>query len=143
MQISSLSGDFDDLNDASSLEAWRHRRLAAWMVILQPEAWRLGGTGSLDAGGNGRLGVLAVWMLVARMMRVGIRILMNDDRDESWKEVGRNSHTLGLRGARRMTGSTGTVLDVMVNAIVSNGKMVWEPGGERFTQIRPCGSSAL
>ena len=31
------------------LEAWR---LAAWMVILQPAAWRLGGAGSLDAGGN-------------------------------------------------------------------------------------------
>ncbi len=46
----------------------------------------LGGTGSLDACGNGRLGVLAAWLLVARMMRVGIRMLMNDDKDESWKE---------------------------------------------------------
>ena len=86
--------------EPGGLEAWR---LAAWMVILQPAAWRLGGTGSLDAGGNGRLGVLAVCMLVARMMRVGIRMLMNDDRDESWKEVGRNSHTLDTwRGWRIM-----------------------------------------
>ncbi len=50
--------------EAGGLEAWR---LAAWMVILQPAAWRLGGVGSLDAGGNGSLGVLAAWMLVARM----------------------------------------------------------------------------
>ena len=43
----------------------------------------------------------------------------------------------------RMTGSAGTVLDGMVNAIVSNGRRrVWEGGGERFTQVRPCGSSA-
>ena len=36
--------------EPGGLEAWR---LAAWMVILQPAAWRLGG--------------LAAWMLVARM----------------------------------------------------------------------------
>ena len=57
--------------------------MEAGSLILQPAAWRLGGTGSLDAGGNGRLGVLAAWMLVARMMIVGIRILMNDEKDES------------------------------------------------------------
>ena len=71
------------------------------MVLLKPEAWRLWGTGSLDAGGNEGLGVLAVWMLAVKMMRVGIR--MHDGRDESWREVGRNSHTLELRGARRIT----------------------------------------
>ena len=42
---------------------------AAWIVILQPAAWRLGG--------------LAAWMLMAMMMRVGMRMLMNDDKDES------------------------------------------------------------
>ena len=40
---------------------------------------------------------------------------------------------------RRMTGSAGTVLDVMVNAIVSNGRRVWEEGGGISTQVRPCG----
>ena len=55
-------------------KAWR---LAAWMVILQPAAWRLGGVGSLDAGGNGSLGVLAAWMLVARMIESG-----GEDADE-------------------------------------------------------------
>ena len=35
--------------EPGGLEAWR---LAAWMVIPQPAAWRLGGAGSLDAGGN-------------------------------------------------------------------------------------------
>ena len=35
--------------EPGGLEAWR---LAAWTVILQPAAWRLGGAGSLDAGGN-------------------------------------------------------------------------------------------
>ena len=44
MEAGSLDGD----STACSLEAW--------------------GTGSLVAGGNGRLGVLAAWMLVARMM---------------------------------------------------------------------------
>ena len=51
------------------LEAWG---LAAWMVIL-PAAWRLGG--------------LAAWMLMATMMRVGMRMLTNDDKDEDWKDV--------------------------------------------------------
>ena len=46
--------------------------LAAWMVILQPAAWRLGG--------------LAAWMLMAMMMRVGMRMLMNDDKDKDWKD---------------------------------------------------------
>ena len=66
--------------EPGGLEAWR---LAAWAVIVQPAACRLGGTGSFDTAGNGRLGVLAAWMLVARMMRVGTRMLMNDDKDES------------------------------------------------------------
>ena len=35
--------------EPGGLEAWG---LAAWMVILQPAAWRLGGAGSLDADGN-------------------------------------------------------------------------------------------
>ena len=35
--------------EPGGLEAWT---LAAVMVILQPAAWRLGGAGSLDAGGN-------------------------------------------------------------------------------------------
>ena len=52
--------------ELGGLEAWK---LADWMVILQPEAWRLGG--------------LAAWMLVVTMMRVGMRMLMNDDKDES------------------------------------------------------------
>ena len=56
------------------------------MAILQPAAWRLGGVGSLDAGGNGSLGVLAAWMLVARVMRVGMRMLMNGDEDGSLEE---------------------------------------------------------
>ena len=43
---------------------------------------------------------------------------------------------------RRMTGSAGTVLDVMVNAIVSYGRRVWGEGGEKSSQIRPRGSSA-
>ena len=60
--------------EAEGLEAWR---LAAWMAILQPAAWRLGGVGSLDAGGNGSLGVLAAWMLVARMIESG-----GEDADE-------------------------------------------------------------
>ena len=60
--------------EAGGLEAWS---LAAWMVILQPAAWRLGGVGSLDAGGNGSLGVLAAWMLVARMIESG-----GEDADE-------------------------------------------------------------
>ena len=66
--------------EAGGLEAWR---LAAWMVILQPAAWRLGGVGSLDAGGNGSLGVLAAWMLVARIIESGGEDLMNGDRDGS------------------------------------------------------------
>ena len=45
-------------------------------------------------------------------------------------EVGRTSHTLELRGARRMTGSAGIVLDVMVNTIVSKGRRVWEEGAK-------------
>ena len=60
--------------EPGGLEAWR---LAAWMAILQPAAWRLGGVGSLDAGGNGSLGVLAAWMLVARMIESG-----GEDADE-------------------------------------------------------------
>ena len=56
--------------EPGGLEAWG---LAAWMVILQPAAWRLGG--------------LAAWMLMAMMMRVGMRMLMNDDKDEDWKDV--------------------------------------------------------
>ena len=36
--------------ESGGLEAWG---LAAWMVILQPAAWRLGGAGSLDADGKG------------------------------------------------------------------------------------------
>ena len=47
------------------------------MVILQPAAWKLGGACSLDAGGNGSLGVLAAWMLVARMIESG-----GEDADE-------------------------------------------------------------
>ena len=73
----------------------------------------------MDAGGNGRLGVLAVWMLVARMMRVTIRMLMNNDRDESWKEVGRTSHTLELRGARRINYFTEDVLSYLVESQIS------------------------
>ena len=55
------------------------------MVILQPAAaWKLVGAGSSDACGNGSLGVLAAWMLVAaRMMRVVVRMVMNGDKDES------------------------------------------------------------
>ena len=36
-----------------------------------------------------------------------------------------------------MTGSAGTVLDVMVNARVSNGRRVWEEGCDKFYQVRP------
>ena len=54
--------------EPEGLDAWE---LVAWMLILQPAAWRLGG--------------LAAWMLMAMMMRVGMRMLMNDDREESWK----------------------------------------------------------
>ena len=57
---------------------------------------------------------MMMMMMMEMEMRVEMRMLMNDDKDESWKEVGRNSHTLELRGARRMTGSAGTVLDVVV-----------------------------
>ncbi len=35
--------------EPGALEAWD---LAAWMVILEPAAWRLGEAGSLDADGN-------------------------------------------------------------------------------------------
>ena len=49
-------------------------------------ACSLEAAGSLDAAGNGSFGVLAAWMLVARMMRVGIRMLMNDDKDKDWKD---------------------------------------------------------
>jgi len=52
--------------EPGGLEAWR---LAAWMVNLQPAAWRLG--------------ELAAWMLVAMMMRVGMRMLMDEDKDGS------------------------------------------------------------
>ena len=38
-----------------------------------------------------------------------------------------------------MTGSAGTVLDVMVNARVSNGRRVWGEGGEISTQVRLAG----
>ena len=44
------------------------------------------GTGSLEGGSQPaawRLGGLAAWMLMAMMMRVGMRMLMNDDRAES------------------------------------------------------------
>ena len=54
--------------EPEGLEAWG---LAAWMVILQP----------------GGLGGLAAWMLMALMMRVGMRMLMNDDNDEDRKDV--------------------------------------------------------
>ena len=65
--------------EAGGLEAWR---LAAW---------RMGGVGSLDAGGNESLGVvvvvvLAAWMLVARMMRMVVRMVMNGDKDGSWEQ---------------------------------------------------------
>jgi len=46
--------------------------------------------------GAGSLDGLAAWMLMAMMMRVGMRMLMNDDKDEDWKDV---SH------ARRQDGS--------------------------------------
>ena len=52
-------------------------------------------------------------------------------------KVERTSHTLEPGGARRMTGSAGKVLDVMVNAIVSNGRRVWGEGGEILPQVRP------
>ena len=57
-------------------------------------------------------------------------------------EVGRNSHTLDARRGRRMTGSAGTVLDVVVSCDSSNGRRVWGEGGEILTKIRPCGSPA-
>ena len=48
-KIRGLDDSMIRCNQAGGLEAWR---LAAWMVILQPAAWRLGGVGSLDAGGS-------------------------------------------------------------------------------------------
>ena len=56
--------------------------LAAWMVILQPAAWRLG--------------ELAAWMLMAKV-RVGMRLLVNDDKDEAWKDF---SHAQAWRAPR-------------------------------------------
>ena len=42
------------------------------------------GSGSLDGDSAAwRLGGLAAWMLMAMMMRVGMRMLMNDGKDES------------------------------------------------------------
>ena len=42
------------------------------------------GTGSFDSDSEAwRLGGLAAWMLMAMMMRVGVRMLLNDDKDES------------------------------------------------------------
>ena len=71
--------------EAGGLEAWR---LAAWMVILQPAAWRLGGVGSLDAGGNGSLGVLGAWMLVARMDFCDFRSISVRSGGESFPACG-------------------------------------------------------
>ena len=52
------------------------------MVILQPANWRLGGTGSLDADGNGDEGGG-----VDAVARVGVWMLMVGGKDESWKDV--------------------------------------------------------
>ncbi len=46
------------------------------------------GAGSFDGDPTDwRLGGLAAWMLIAMTMRVGMRMLMNDDKDEDWKHV--------------------------------------------------------
>ena len=66
-------------------------RLAAWMVILRPAVWRQLAAWMLLAMS---FGVLAAWMLVAMTMRVGRRMLMDDDKD--------GSYTLKLGGARRI-----------------------------------------
>ena len=36
--------------------------------------------------GSWRLGGLAAWMLMAMVMRVGMRMLMNDHKEKGWKE---------------------------------------------------------
>ena len=55
------------------------------------------------------------------------------------KEVGRNSHTLDARRGRRMTGSAGTAVDVLVTCDSSNGRRVWEEGGEISAASGHCG----
>ena len=47
-----------------------------------------GVTGSLEADGPAawKFGGLAAWMLIAMMMRMGMRMLINDDTEEGWKE---------------------------------------------------------
>ncbi len=48
-------------------------------------AWSMG-AGSLDGDSTVCSLELAAWMLMAMMMmRVGMRMLMNDDQDESWE----------------------------------------------------------
>ncbi len=59
----------------------------------------------------------------------------DDDGDISWKEVGKTSHTLDTRRGRRMTGSAGTAVDVLVTCDSCNGRRVWEEGGEKLPPI--------
>ena len=67
------------------------------------------------------------------MMRVGIRMLMNDDKDEDWKDV---SHARAW-GARRMTGSAGTVLDVVIVVAIALMGGGFGGGGEISGQVGP------
>ena len=60
---------------ACSLEACSLEALGPGSLDADSTAWRPGG-----------LGGLAAWIVMAMMMRAGMRMLMNDDDDEDWKD---------------------------------------------------------